>query len=298
MGGDVKVTYTDRVAKDLETGETCTAFVPCAACGGAGAVMQTRMVGPGMIQQTQGKCGTCDGRGYVLHDTAASNCIWVDEIKDRTIHLFAGQSLMKPVVLYEKGSSYVNAETGAVRNGDLHVHLSCDTSPDSDWQLFSPRHRHLQWTPELNIVYALLTTRLKCVHPDGCEHVLDMPKSGRTDTLVVPGLGLPATPTEPAGDLFLNVRWDFELSAIAKQEWFTTMRAGLHAKAPWTDPLRGEPAQQCLTTDEYDHHQKNVQADAQHQTPAGGFFSETRQAHGSTASGSPPVHSRPECVQS
>jgi len=36
----------------------------CARCGGQGAVMEVRQVGPGMIQQMQRSCTECNGKGY------------------------------------------------------------------------------------------------------------------------------------------------------------------------------------------------------------------------------------------
>jgi DnaJ-class molecular chaperone len=299
MGGDIKVPFTHRVPKHIDTGEICTAFVVCHTCGGAGLVTETRMIGPGMIQQSQGKCAACEGRGYVLDEEQGSQCIWMDEIKEYSVHIFSGQSLEEPVVLYDKGELYVHVETGAVRNGDLHVQLQCHSSEDnnSPWQLFSPHHRHLQWTPQLKIVYALLTTRLKCVHPDGNEYTLDMPETCRTETMVVPGLGLPATPSAPAGDLFLNIRWDFDLSSLRKLDWYKTMQTGLHSRAPWTDPSSCTPVDHCcITTEQYDQFQKeqSSQRQRQRQHPA---FAHMHEGMG-VPLGASAEGSSPECVQS
>ena len=251
LGGDLTVPFSDTVAKNLVTGETCTAFELCAACRGLGSVMQTRMIGPGMIQQSQGPCMECETRGYTLQSEVAGDCIWMDEIKDHTTHLMAGRSLREPLVLYEKGRLYVDADTGTVRRGDLHVRLNVKPTEDGEWQLYSPRHRHLQWTPKLQVIVGLLTNRLRCTHPDGTEYVFEMPTTERTDAMVVTGKGLPATEHEPAGDLFIRVQWLFDTAMLSKADWFVQMQKGLHKRAPWSNPSQYGVHATCMTSEDY-----------------------------------------------
>ena len=40
----------------------------CSPCEGKGFIVQVRMLGPGMIQQTQKTCNTCNGKGQVIQD--------------------------------------------------------------------------------------------------------------------------------------------------------------------------------------------------------------------------------------
>ena len=299
MGGDISVPFKETVAKNITTGEICTDLELCSECNGTGVAIQTRMVGPGIIQQINCTCDVCEGRGFQVTD--ASDCIWIDELKEHTTHVFAGQSLIEPLVLAEKGSMYVDTETGLVRKKDLVVKLNCQPTSDGIWQLFSPRHKHLQWTPELKVVYGLLTTRLRCTHPDGNVYTFEMPETGRTDTMIVPGLGLPGTAEEPAGDLFVRVRWDFDTNMLKNTPWFKDMQSGLHSRAEWTDPRNTDEVHgRCLTTEQYEQRHHEYQNNNESSSDSRGHgarssrSSSSRQERNRDRCGD----GRPECVQS
>ena len=290
-GGTIQVQFNEAVAKHLMTGKSCTDFVTCPECGGAGHVTQTRQVGPGMYQQTQGVCGHCEGRGYTLPADTADDYMWMEEVKSFPLEVPAGASLVKPQVLAGKGQLYVVPEAGTVKRSDLHVVLECTSSEKDEWQLHSPKHRHLQWTPKQHVVFGLVTNRLRCIHPDGKEYLLEMPAEGRTETFVAPGLGLPAeagSPDSPyadtpRGDLLIKVLWDFDTKTLDKHGWFQEMRHGMHEKAPWTDPVARPGATPCLTADQYEAH-----------------LDERRHAAAGAAAGfgGGGGEGRPECVQS
>lgn len=279
LGGDITVQCTDSVAKHLPTGKTCTQFVTCPTCEGGGTVTQTRMLAPGMFQQSQGICEACEARGYVIEESVAEDCMWMEELKEHTTHVMAGQSLREPLVLYEKGRLYVDPETHTVRRGDLHVRLTCTAAPE--WSLYSPQHRHILWTPTLQVVYGLLTNRIRCPHPDGSEYVFEMPDKHRTETVIVPGKGLPASDREPAGDLFIRVLWDFSPTMLQSSDWFKQMQTGLVRRAPWADPTKPTD-ETCMTTEAYEKWQ---------QQPSPTSSQPPRRPSGAT-------DGRPECVQS
>lgn len=289
-GGPVKIQYSDTAAKNLMTGQTCTNFVLCETCGGAGVVTHTRMISPGMYQQAKGKCSTCEGRGFQLHKDVQDDCIWMDEIKTFEEHLPAGHDLTEPLVLFERGGVYVDEHTKEVRRCDLHVHLQCESKDNDEWQLYSPQHRHLQWTPTLQVVYGMVTNRLKCVHPNGQEYILEMPTKNRTEPFVAPQLGLPASDDGrvPAGDLIVKVLWDFDTSAMNKMPWLVQMKKGLHQRAPWTNESVSVPHHKCLTTEEYETHQRERQRSRRRPT---GFSSDMGGESGGGAQ-------TQECVQS
>jgi len=257
-GGTIKVQFTEAVAKNLTTGKTCVEYEMCTKCDGSCVVTHTRMVGPGMFQQAKGKCDACEGRGFQLKQGVQDDCIWMDEVKEFEEHLPAGHDLSEPLVLFEKGGVYIDPHTKQIKRCDLHVHVRCNTKESDEWQLYSQQHRHLQWTPTLQVVYGMITDRLKCVHPDGTEYILQMPKKNRTETFVATRLGLPATDDgrTPAGDLIVKVLWDFDTSNIAKMPWLVQMKAGLHQRAPWTDEHSPVAHYKCLTTKEYEQYQQ------------------------------------------
>jgi DnaJ-class molecular chaperone len=256
-GGSIKVQFSDTVAKDLQTGKTSTEFECCGECRGEGAVTETRMIAPGMFQQASGKCPACDGRGFQLSTAAQKGCIWIDEIKEYDVHLPPGHILQEPLVLFEKGGACIDPHTKAVGRGDLHVQIKCRTKEHDEWQLYSVQHRHLQWTPTLQVVYGMVTNRLKCVHPDGKEYIIEMPPKKRTETIVAAGMGLPASEDGrvPVGDLLIKVNWDFSTATIDKLPWLAQMKEAMHTRAPWTNAAASQAHVTCMTTDEYESYQ-------------------------------------------
>lgn len=291
-GGVIQVSFHDAVAKHLMTGKSCTEFVACSDCEGAGHVTRTMQVGPGMFQQATGACGACEARGYTLPPGTADDYMWMDEVKTFSLDVPAGASLTRPQVIEGKGSVCVGPD--GVRRSDLHVVLECAAKEEDEWQLHSPKHRHLQWTPKLQVVYGLVTNRLRCKHPNGDVYLLEMPINGRTETMVAPGLGLPGVngTTDPytrdgPGDLLIKVCWDFDTVSLEKAAWFTQMRDGMHLKAPWTDPVAHPGATPCLTPEQYQAHieeRRHAAAGARHEFGGG--------SRGGGGGG------QPECVQS
>ena len=288
-GGNIKVQFTETVAKNLITGETCLEYELCPTCNGTGTVTHTRVLGPGMFQQAKGKCDKCDGRGFALNAKEQENCIWLDEVKEHETYLSAGRTLQEPLVLFEKGSVYVNPRTKSVSRCDLHVQLECESKEGDEWQLYSAQHRHLQWTPTLQVVYGLVTNRLKCVHPDGNEYILEMPHRFRTETFVATGMGIQCSENsrEPAGDLLIKINWDFDTTSMQKLSWLQQMKDGLHQRAPWTNNSTHKAHKTCLTTQEYEDYQRNGHSREQSRHP----FERTQSSTGGEGGA-------PECVQS
>ena len=290
-GGVAEVSFNDSVSKNLITGKTCTDFITCGECRGKGHVTRTVQVGPGMFQQSRGECNLCESRGYMLPPETADEYMWIEEIKMFPLELPAGVSLTKPLVLPGKGSLYVipgeNVNGTNVERSDLHVHIKCIKDENNEWQLHDAQHRHLQWTPKLQVIYGLVTNRLRCIHPNGNEYLLEMPTNAVTETIIVPGLGLPADASDkkdaytdtPCGDLLIKVVWDFDTTTLEKAPWFQQMRNGMHVKAPWTNPIAQPDAIACLQSDEYQEYLEKRRSEATHARCGNG-------------------DGRPECVQS
>jgi len=55
----IKILTNCRICNGLGCGE----IISCMQCGGRGMVTQVQQIGPGMISQTRGPCGTCGGLG-------------------------------------------------------------------------------------------------------------------------------------------------------------------------------------------------------------------------------------------
>ena len=271
-GGTVEVTYNNMVAKDISTGQICTDFVVCEECHGEGHITRVMQVGPGMFQQASGTCGKCESRGYDLSSEKSNDCIWVENIKTYSLKIPAGVSLTSPQVLPNKGQLYVvygeHEQPNQVKRSDLHVELEYTSNESDEWQLHDPKLRHLQWTPKLQVIYGLVTNRLRCMHPNGQEYLLEMPKDNRTDIMIAPNLGLPAEEGSPnpenpyadtpRGDLIIKVLWDFDTTTLEKANWFQQMKQNMHTKAPWTNPTLYPTATECLTKAQYQTYMDNI----------------------------------------
>ena len=280
LGGILKAKFTEPVAKNLINGQTITDFKVCTTCNGSGHVMTTRMLGPGMFQQASGRCEVCGGRGYMLDESIKNDCIWMDDVKEIDVHVPAGHVLADPLVLFEKGGLSVDPVSQSIHRGDLHVFLDYEAKENDEWTLHSERHRHLVWSPTLQVIYGLATDRINCKHLNGHNYILQMPKC-RTEAFVAPGLGLPETEHLHVGDLIISVKWDFDNKSIQKMEWFQHIQHGLRQKAPYTNP-NNAPHCVCMTNEEYNKYQR-----LKHE-----------ERHGSSQRHGTPMEGQPECVQS
>lgn len=75
----------------------------CTTCKGSGVQVHIRQLGPGMIQQVQAKCSTCDGLGeYVPPEDKCPRCNgkkYVTEKKIFEVHIEAGMKNHQKIVM-------------------------------------------------------------------------------------------------------------------------------------------------------------------------------------------------------
>ena len=82
----------------------------CSACRGQGIVMRTRMVGPGMMQQSQERCEACSGAG-----TTMKNGVTIKTVNVKyTTKIVAGSQNQEQIRLVDKGD-----ESPGKQRGDL-----------------------------------------------------------------------------------------------------------------------------------------------------------------------------------
>ena len=88
----------------------CGSSVPpvqCASCAGQGKIRRILQIGPGMIQQTIGQCGDCNGTGFVIEQGKRCNvCIGngtFQETHEITLEIKPGTSENEKILLSEHG---------------------------------------------------------------------------------------------------------------------------------------------------------------------------------------------------
>jgi len=90
----------------------------CSKCKGSGAVFMTKQMGPGMIQQMQGKCPDCNGTGDKISDAdKCSTCKGKKLVPGKKIVQFLvekGTRDGERIMLKGEGSEYPNAPSGDV----------------------------------------------------------------------------------------------------------------------------------------------------------------------------------------
>jgi DnaJ-class molecular chaperone len=200
-------------------GDEWTDVVPtCAQCDGAGTVLQTQMIGPGMLQQSTAPCSRCSGSGTLFPET----CLTVTEVHEVDITLPTGgvAAQTTPIVLAGKGgTAYIAGERPQARALHVHIERVAD-DPHADWTL---RGHALVWRPKRNAMEGCFMDELFCQHPNGNVYQLRMTDQ-RADTMVVPQLGL------GEGPLLIQVQWQWNRTPWRSQRWFQALSSKLRSQ--------------------------------------------------------------------
>jgi DnaJ homolog subfamily A member 2 len=115
----------------------------CERCGGQGAVMEVRQIGPGMITQMQRTCSACEGQGYIARTKT--------ERKVLEVHVEKGMKNNTKVTF--RGAA---DETPGMEPGDVNFIIQ-----EKEHDVFKRKNADLLVTREISLNQALtgLTVR-------------------------------------------------------------------------------------------------------------------------------------------
>jgi DnaJ family protein A protein 2 len=142
-------------------GSKSGASTSCSSCGGQGAKMQVRQIGPGMVQQMQTTCPQCKGSGQQISE------------KDRC------EQCRGDKVVQEKRTLEVNVERGMVNGQKIVFQGEADEAPDTvpgdivivlqqkEHPRFKRKGNDLFFDKQLSLSEALTGFSFKLEHLDG-----------------------------------------------------------------------------------------------------------------------------------
>ena len=228
-GGKATVSFTEEVAKNLSTGETCFEVKECSHCNGTGTQTKTRMLGPGMFQQMSCKCEHCGGKGY---NYLSDDVMILNDVLEFEIDIPEGCLLQEPILCKKKGKHHFM--NGKMHKTDLLVKVQCKKEEKSVWNLHS-NNRDLIWTPSMHVIFGLTSSRVQCPHINNQNYIFKMCQN-RSSEMMILGKGMPACQTKrgqiiPDGNLIINIQWNWDTNKLQSIPWFQTMRKSVRQKA-------------------------------------------------------------------
>mmetsp|Transcript_6017 Transcript_6017/g.12677 ORF Transcript_6017/g.12677 Transcript_6017/m.12677 type:complete len:419 (-) Transcript_6017:289-1545(-) len=138
------------VNRKVIVGETKT----CEKCGGQGAVMEVRQIGPGMITQMQRACPMCEGQGSTAQTKS--------ERKVLEVHIEKGMKHNQKVTFRGMAD-----EVPGVEPGDVNFIVQ-----EKDHELFKRKGADLLVTKDISVNQALCGFTWKIKHLDGRDIVI------------------------------------------------------------------------------------------------------------------------------
>jgi DnaJ family protein A protein 2 len=133
----------------------------CKKCGGKGRVMATRMVGPGMMQQSVQACPGCHGKGSAIAEKDKCNTCsgeqTVTEKKVIEVNITPGMREGQKIVFHNEGDQEPGVEAG-----DVVLVIQC-----KDHKLFERKNDDLFITKKISLAEALCGYTLIVEHLDG-----------------------------------------------------------------------------------------------------------------------------------
>lgn len=173
----------------------------CTRCKGQGRVMITRQVGPGMIQQMQQACHTCEGEGQIIDEKnkcrTCNGKKTVQEQKIIEVSITPGMKDNQKVVFYNEGDQ----EPG-IEPGDVILVVKTKEHPE-----FKRKGEDLFIAREITLNEALCGYQTVINHLDG-RKILLTTKSGQVikpDSIQrVVGEGMPNKDNSAHGNLYVT----------------------------------------------------------------------------------------------
>lgn len=136
--------------------------IKCKTCGGRGAVMMTKQIGPGFIQQMQVACPACKGSGTTVKpEDRCAGCLGERTVKDKKIFEVNIEKGMKKgdFVTFSGEGDQV---PGVRLSGDIIILI--DQKPHD---VFSRKGNHLLVERVISLSEALTGVRIVLQHLDG-----------------------------------------------------------------------------------------------------------------------------------
>lgn len=205
-------------------------FTICPECRGRGAVMRTRQIGPGFIQQMQCQCEECGGSGAALND----GFVRKQKRELLVVDVLKGMRNNEKITMRGKGDMIPGQLPGDV------VFVIKQLSHDT----FKRKGSDLLVEKEVNLVEALCGVSWKMKHLDGRE-VLIQTSPGAViksqDVKVVQDLGMPVKDTVDFGRLFVVFKVNFPKNGDLSKEQVNALEAILGPrKVPKAEPTKDE----------------------------------------------------------
>jgi len=132
----------------------------CKDCGGQGATIKLRQIGPGMVQQIQQQCSTCNGEGEIID--AKDRCKRCkgkkteQERKVLEVHVDKGMKGGKKIVFTGEGD-----QMPGVTPGDVVIILE-----EKSHEIFERKGSNLLMKKKINLVTALTGGQFTITHLD------------------------------------------------------------------------------------------------------------------------------------
>eukprot|EP00939_MAST-03C_sp_MAST-3C-sp1_P003106 g3106.t1 len=200
----------------VDVDEVEDTFAICSACRGRGAVMKTRQIGPGFLQQMQVQCDECNGSGASLN----SGFVCKKKRELLIVKIEKGMRNNQKITMKGKGDMIPGQLPGDV----IFV------VKQKQHEVFKRRGNDLLVEKEINLIEALcgLTWRLK--HLDG-RTVIVKTAAGEVlrsqDCKAVADFGMPIQDTVDFGRLFVMFKVDFPKRGDLKKDQLQAIEAVL-----------------------------------------------------------------------
>jgi DnaJ-class molecular chaperone len=159
----------------------------CKECKGSGSKSQTIMMGPMMMMQTNGPCGSCGGEGKVGGDSCLP-CLGQGKTAEEKMLTAVVKPGMGPgeVLKFEEACSD-NADYN--RPGDVHIVLE-ETEDEHGW---TRKGAHLEYLVLVSLGESLVGKKIELAgHPKGESVTVEIPSGTiNMERLMFAGLGMP-----------------------------------------------------------------------------------------------------------
>lgn len=199
---------------DLE--EVEDTFTICQTCRGRGAVMKTRQIGPGFLQQMQCQCDDCGGSGAALNDG------FVQKKKREllVVEIRKGMRNNQKITMRGKGDMIAGQLPGDV------IFVIKQLNDDT----FKRRGNDLLVEKEISLLEALCGTSWRMKHLDGKEHFIKTAPGEvlkTQDVKTVEDLGMPVQDTVDFGSLFVVFKVQFPQNGELQDDQIQALEAVL-----------------------------------------------------------------------
>jgi len=207
----------------VDVDEVEDTFEVCQQCRGRGAVMKTRQIGPGFVQQMQVQCSDCGGSGASL-----SRGYKVQQKQETlVVEILKGMKNNQKITLRGKGDMIPGTLPGDV----IFVIKQLNHST------FKRRGSDLLLEKEISLLEAVCGVKWKLKHLDGREVIIsttpgEILKS--QDLKCVQDLGMPITDTCDFGRMFVLFKVKFPTKGDLSADQINAIEAVL---GPRTSPV-------------------------------------------------------------